>query len=261
MIVTCVYRDSSRKSTMNAFPEAVTFDFHNTIAICDDWFQLEVYDLLPAFIRWHNTAHREGPITSDPALAMSAYRKIRGDIMDHGLEKDAATCVDLVLREFGYTLASEHIHTGVEAVMRETLGDSMPSPGITDSVHRLKGREVKLGVVSSAAYHPFLEWSLEKFSIGSAFDSVVTSASCGFYKSRTEIYTIAVDSLGANPSRSIHVGDSEVFDVATASRIGMGTILYDPERKATSGSQADAVVHTLEGIDTIISDVYRSRQP
>lgn len=244
---------------MDTLPEAVTFDFHNTIAICDEWFRLEVHDLLPAFMRWHNAHTSQEPIGIGEDQAIAAYRRIRHDIMNNGLEKDAATCVDEVLQEFGFDLDHEHVCHGVETIMRATLCGSRPSPGIPESVRKLKSSGVSLGVVSSAAYHPFLEWSLEKFRIGHAFDSIVTSASCGYYKSRTEIYEIAVSSLRVDPTRSVHIGDSERFDVITAAQIGMATILYDPERTSAESSAADAVIHSFDDIDLVIADVFRRR--
>ena len=32
---------------------AVTLDFHNTLAQCESWFELEVRGLLPRFLEWH----------------------------------------------------------------------------------------------------------------------------------------------------------------------------------------------------------------
>lgn len=236
---------------MNGFPEAVTFDFHNTLARCDQWFELEVRQLVPEFLKWHASVNGMTPNAIEPDVAISAYRRIRLEIMDSGLEKDAATCVDLVTRELGLTLDRVTIETGVEAVMRETLHGSDPIPGVVDAVRRLRALNIKLGVVSSAAYHPFLIWSLDKFGILDQFDDIVTSASCGFYKSRTEIYSIALERLDARPDRSVHIGDSERFDIATPAKLGMRTVLFDAPRSEDS-SNADVVVESLCGVDEIV---------
>jgi FMN phosphatase YigB (HAD superfamily) len=101
-----------------------------------------------------------------------------------------------------------------------------------ETVRALHDDGIRLGVVSSAVYHPFLEWSLEMFGIASAFTTVVTSASAGFYKSRPEIYRRAAEHLGVSPNRIVHVGDSLRFDVGGASRAGMGTVwLQHRERR------------------------------
>lgn len=233
-------------------PEAVTFDFHNTLARCDHWFHLEIRDLLPAFLRWH--AQQTRSTVSDATLDRSVdlYRKLRLEIMRHGVEQDAATCVNVVTREMGLQFEPEIIDRGLHAVMHPALADSQPIEGAVAAVRALHEQGVKLGVISSAVYHPFLEWSLDKFGIGSAFEVIVTSASCGFYKSRTEIYEVALSALGVNPSGAVHVGDSHRFDVETARKYGMQTIWLDEGNDATDTHQASVVVSSLIGVDRII---------
>lgn len=236
---------------MRSLPEAVTFDFHNTIARCDNWFELEVRDLVPAFLTWLNNEPGHPQVEIDFVEAKNQYRKIRLEIMESGLEKDAETCVDLVVREFGVVLPPGLIHAGVQSIMLDTLPGSTPLDGVVESVVALHERGVRLGVVSSAAYHPFLEWSLQKFGILDRFSTVVTSASCGYYKSRTEIYEITLDRLKATPERSVHIGDSERFDVATSAKLGMRTVLLDEGGRHTDSSIANAVVSSLRGVDDV----------
>ena len=248
--LTC--RDLIEGTELRMRPEAVTFDFHNTLARCDRWFQLEIRDLVPAFLCWH--ARQAGSKVSDAALDLSVelYRKLRLDIMRHGVEQDAATCVNVVSRELGLEFEPETIERGLHDVMYAALAGSLPIEGVIPAVHALHEKGVKLGVVSSAVYHPFLEWSLEKFGIGSAFEIIVTSASCGFYKSRTEIYEITLSTLGVTPECAVHVGDSHRFDVETARKFGMQTIWLDEGDEATDSHQADVVVNSLVGVDRIL---------
>lgn len=233
-------------------PEAVTFDFHNTLARCDRWFHLEIRDLVPAFLGWH--ARQAGSTVSDATLdhSVELYRKLRLDIMRHGVEQDADTCVNVVTREMGLEFEPETIERGLHDVMYAALDDSQPIEGVVAAVRALHEQEIKLGVVSSAVYHPFLEWSLEKFGIGSAFETIVTSASCGFYKSRTEIYEMTLSALGVTPECAVHVGDSHRFDIETARKLGMQTIWLDEGDEATDSHQADVVVNSLIGVDRII---------
>jgi FMN phosphatase YigB (HAD superfamily) len=53
---------------------------------------------------------------------------------------------------------------------------------------------------------------------------VVSSAECGYYKSRPEIYWSALARLDADAHRSVHVGDSPRYDVEGAARAGMKTV-------------------------------------
>lgn len=232
--------------------DAVTFDFHNTLAVCDEWFEIEIRQLVPEFLRWHGakTGRAYGEEICEQAIEV--YRTLRLGIMDHGIEMDAEACVATVTRDLGMIFEDDIIRQGVCAVMRKALANSVPVHGVIDAVRSLHHNGVKLGVVSSAVYHPFLEWSLEKFGIGDHFDSIITSARCGFYKSRTEIYEASLKELGANAGRTVHVGDSSRYDIETPSRLGMMTILYDADSSTADGHNANAVVSSLVNVDFVI---------
>ncbi|HEX5505701.1 MAG TPA: HAD family hydrolase, partial [Thermomicrobiales bacterium] len=168
--------------------EAMTLDFHDTIARCDDWFALEVRDLAPAALRLLAAA---GHAPDDAALrdrARAAYRELRLAIIGHGEERDALSCALAALAAVGVAPPEEAVAGAVERLMRDALAGASPVRGVIAAVRALRRRGLRLGVVSSAVYHPFLDWTLARFGLRDAFASVVTSASCGFYKSRPEIY-------------------------------------------------------------------------
>ncbi len=202
---------------------AVTLDFHNTIALSDAWFQIEVHDLPGAYLRWR--ASQNGH-TADDALikqANASYRALRRAIHQHGHELTAEQCLDLVLHHVGLDEPASRIEAGAEAIMRSAMDGIAPVPGVIETIRELRREGVQLGIVSSAVYHPFLLWTLDEFGVRDAFDSIITSASAGFYKSRPEIYWSALDALDANPGQSLHLGDSFRFDVVGARRAGMIT--------------------------------------
>jgi len=233
---------------------AVTFDFHNTIARCDDWFALEVRDLVPAVLTWYG--QKTGTPFESGVLdhASERYRALRRDIIHHGDELDAHDCTMQVLGDLELVIEPEMVHEGVCHVMRTALPGSMPVPGVVDSVRELADHGIRLGVVSSAVYHPFLEWSLEKFGILGCFETIITSASCGYYKSRTEIYSHALETLGVESTEAIHVGDSYRYDVQTPRQLGFRTVWYQPEPGSGNNefNEADLTVTTLQGVSGAI---------
>ncbi|MER3484671.1 MAG: hypothetical protein C4345_00535, partial [Chloroflexota bacterium] len=107
----------------------------------------------------------------------------------------------------------------------------------------------RLGIISSAVYHSFVEWALERFGIREHFAHVTTSASSGYYKSRPEIFWQTLDLLGAEPSRSVHVGDSLRFDVLGAQRAGMRAVWLarDDPARTVEAIEPDLVLPTLQG--------------
>jgi HAD superfamily hydrolase (TIGR01509 family) len=232
---------------MNA--AAVTFDFHNTLAECPEWFELEVRSLPSAYLAWH--ANRDGASYSASVLAEAddRYRALRREIMDHGNELTAEQSLRVIFDSMPIPADDAKIEEGVAVLMREAAARARPIPGAVETVRAIAQSGIRLGVVSSAVYHPFLEWTLEEFGIKDAFTTIVTSASAGFYKSRPEIYLHAAELLAAQPGQMVHVGDSLRFDVGGASRAGMGTVWLQFPDKPGDGSEyiPDLTVNTLVG--------------
>ncbi len=230
--------------------DTVTFDFHNTLAWCDEWFQLEIRSLVPALLRWHG----EGSDETAEAAAVELYRALRLEIIHHGNEQDAVSCATQVLRGLEIDIDRPTIERGISELMRGALATSEPVTGAVEAVQYLAGAGVRLGIISNAIYHPFLEWSLEKFGLGDAFEVVVTSASAGYYKSRPELYHYTLERLSSDPARSVHVGDSYRFDVLGASAAGMRTVWFDTGHHEGEGDEADLRVTTLAGLGPALLD-------
>lgn len=229
---------------------AVTFDFHNTLAICDEWFELEIRQLAAAYLSWQARQRAAGPVDSELlATAVATYRQLRLEIMDHGQELSAEDCVAQVLERLSQPVEMESITRGVAELMRDVSAEATPVPGAVATVRGLREAGVTLGVISSAVYHPFLEWTLAKFEIQDAFLDITTSASAGFYKSRPELFWHAAAAIGADPRRTVHIGDSYRFDVEGANRAGMATVWLnrDGETAPTSSVEPNLTLTTLDG--------------
>ena len=243
--------------------QAITFDFHNTLAACPEWFELEVRSLPSSFLCWWSD--RNGQALASDLLEESDvhYRQLRKEIMDHGNELTAESCLDIVFASMRLDISEDDLRMGVGHLMSEALTGVTPIPGAVETVHEIHLAGVPLGIVSSAVYHPFLEWTLESFGIREAFSAIVTSASAGFYKSRPEIYEHAAVALSASPARMVHVGDSLRFDVGGASRAGMGTVWLRENRDGAEDPaiEPDLTLPTLEAAAPQILALLESRQP
>lgn len=244
---------------MNA--SAITFDFHNTLAECPEWFELEVRTLPSAYLTWHASQDAATYPESLLADADSRYRTLRREIMDHGNELTAEQSLRVIFDAMAIPARDDELEDGVAVLMRAAAAKAKPIPGAVETVRAIAEAGIRLGVVSSAVYHPFLEWTLDEFGVKDAFTTIVTSASAGFYKSRPEIYLHAAELLAAQPGHMVHVGDSLRFDVGGASRAGMGTVWLQFPDKPGDGSEyvPDLTVSTLEGSASGILGVLESR--
>ncbi|MGN6483420.1 MAG: HAD family hydrolase [Thermomicrobiales bacterium] len=203
----------------------VTFDFHNTLAACDRWFQLEIArfaaEVYAALTPRHTPPHRLLP----EADLIHAYRTVRQGVIASGHEKDALASVMATFSALGIEADPLEAAHAIDRLMHEAADDIAPILGAPDAVHALQERCVTLAVVSSAIYPPFLDWTLEAFGIRDAFSAIVTSASAGVYKSNPAIYRHALDLTGFSPASAIHIGDSPRWDATTAKEAGMRTVL------------------------------------
>ncbi|HEY8292864.1 MAG TPA: HAD family hydrolase [Thermomicrobiales bacterium] len=229
-----------------ARPRAVTFDFHDTIAIAPAWFALEVRQL-PGMVL-HTLAAR-GVIPHDGAqmaASTAPYRALRLAIQEHGQESDALAGVQHAFRAIGIAVPDAAVSAAIDELMASVRTDATPRPGVVEAIAELAAERIPLAVISNAVYHPFLEWCLDDWGIRAAFTAIISSASCGYYKSHDGIYTCALDALGVAPGDTVHIGDSYRFDVEAAHHLGLRTVWLN-----LTGDQPDPCV-----ADLVVSDMH-----
>ena len=228
---------------------AITFDFHETLASCDAWFELEVRSLPAAVVRRMPDGTLLGGAIPGEDDITRTYRRLRAEIVGHGIEMDALAGVEETLRRHGLHADRDAVGSIIDDLMREAFDDVQPKPGAIETVGTLSAEGFLLGVVSSAVHHPFLLWTLEAFAILPLFAAVVTSASAGFYKSRPEIYRRALDDLGVDVSSTCHVGDSFRWDHLMAKSLGMRTVLVSPGKLELEPQHAPPNLHLPSLVD------------
>jgi len=241
---------------------AITFDFHNTLATSPEWFELEVRRLPSTFLaRWSEDQGRS--VTPEQLCAADqSYRQLRAEIIDHGNELTASDCLETVFAAIELPVSKSDIELGIESIMAGVLDEATPIEGAVETVRAVHEAGIPVGVVSSAVYHRFLEWTLAKFGISDSIRVIVTSASAGFYKSRPEIYWHAAELIGAAPEHMVHVGDSLRFDVGGAARAGLGTVWLqrDGAEPLSDLPAPDLTVRTLLNSAPEIMNVLQKRQ-
>jgi FMN phosphatase YigB (HAD superfamily) len=228
----------------------ITFDFHNTLVECDAWFDIEVHTLVSDVLRyWHNL----GEIDVQDAtfsVADAEYRKLRSAIHRHGHEIPADRAVRTILERIDFSMSWDAIDIAIDSIMRRAFQTASPVHGAQETVKEIASQGVPLGVVSIAIHHDFLLWSLDRFGMTDAFSTIVSSAACGYYKVRPEIFWTALDDLGGRAASSLHIGDSLRMDVGGAARAGMRTAWYQrpAARDAPSAELSpDLIVTSMDG--------------
>lgn len=238
-----------------AQPRAVTFDFHDTIAIAPAWFALEVHQL-PGMVL--HTLAENGVIDHDGGRmerVTPPYRALRMAIHEHGIESDALAGVQHALRAVDMHVPDAAVSDAIDALMASVRADARPRPGIFEAVQGLADADVSLAVISNAVYHPFLEWCLADWGLDGAFAAVVSSAACGYYKSHHGIYRCALEALSAAPHETAHIGDSYRFDIEAPHRLGLKTVWLNLKGESPDPCVADLVVTDLDGLAPRVLDL------
>lgn len=245
----------------------VLFDFHNTLATCDGWLDLEIRTL-PALVLQRVAEDGLCPRPTGELLveAQRLFKELRQRVRDSGVELSAVQGTTDVLTQLGLALPERAILSAVEHLEYACLPEVAITPNAMLAVESLRNAGCRLGVVSSAGFPPFVELALEKLGLRAFFSEVVTSAGAGLYKSNPEIFKLAVARLGGTPDEAVHVGDHTRYDVHTAREAGLSAIWYAAHARntarshgqpwgevASEGAEADAVI-------TDLADLYQAIQ-
>lgn len=98
-------------------------------------------------------------------------------------------------------------------------------PGVNETLGELKRRGKRLGIISN--WNENLPHLCKELGLHDYFDVVISSGRIGVAKPGTRIFEAAIEAMGVEPRRAVHVGDSVRDDVEGARRMGMHGILID----------------------------------
>lgn len=135
---------------------------------------------------------------------------------------------DLVLRHAGLTL-SEATDAALADLRdyheRENLWEHV-EPDVVPAVSALRALGLRLVVVSNA--NGRLKHLFGRLDLARWFDALLDSHEWGVEKPDPRLFRLAAEQAGADPSRTVHVGDLYHVDVTGARRAGLReAVLFD----------------------------------
>jgi putative hydrolase of the HAD superfamily len=189
--------------------DAVTVDAYGTL--------VELVDPVPALasaLRDRGVARQPGAVRAAFAAEVAYYVPRSHEGRDEESLADLRRrCVDVFLAELDAAIdAAEFVPAFVGALEFRALA------GAREAVAALAGRGLALSVLAN--WDCTLERRLEQLGLSAAFAEVVTSARAGVAKPDPGIFAGALEQLGIEPERSLHVGDGDV-DRVGATAAGM----------------------------------------
>ena len=120
-------------------------------------------------------------------------------------------------------------------------------PGAVETLTRLKGQGVKLGLVTNGTSED-QRGKIERFGLAPFFDCILIEGENGFGKPELEVFELALQRLEVRAEQAWMVGDNLVWDIETPQKLGIKTIWVDfASQGLPEGSliQPDRIIHSI----------------
>jgi putative hydrolase of the HAD superfamily len=98
-----------------------------------------------------------------------------------------------------------------------------------------------------------MKQKLAAMGLANYFDAVTFSSEVGVRKPHPEIYADALKKLGADPARTLFVGDRVLEDVQGPKALGMRAVLTREWRQENDPGVADFVIQRLGELPAIVA--------
>lgn len=99
-------------------------------------------------------------------------------------------------------------------------------PGRKDALERIRSLGYRMVVVSNS--DGSMRRNVESIGFAQLFDALIDSSVVGFEKPDPRIFRVALQTVGADAERTLHVGDLYAADVVGARAAGVHAVLLDP---------------------------------
>jgi putative hydrolase of the HAD superfamily len=245
--------------------EAVLFDYGHTLIYFDERPHstlVEAYEKVNRLLR--DALKREVPAAQ--VLIEKVSRAVDDEIQrDYAAgrpeEVEIATIYDTALRGLGLELEPDLIERVMELEQEGWLRSVHVGPDVVATLEALRNQGLRLGIVSNAAYRPrLMVEQLAALGLAKYFDGVTFSSEVGVRKPHPAIYADALRKVGADPSRTLFVGDRVREDVQGPQAQGMRAVLTREWRQEDDPGVADFVIQRLGELPAIVSRlVHRAR--
>jgi putative hydrolase of the HAD superfamily len=208
--------------------DTVFFDVGNTLVSIDfDWVSEELTSrgvaAAPAQVRRAEAAARPtvsaGLADRDDKETQGAFAFYFGTVLEH-LES---------ARELGEAGRSDLVRDLTPVLRGPGLTAKLWSwmlPGVPQALEAMRSGGLQLAVVSNS--DGSVEQSLVAAGLRDYFDAVMDSFIVGHEKPDPRIFEHALEACGADPDRTLHVGDLYAADVVGARAAGVHPVLLDP---------------------------------
>jgi len=151
------------------------------------------------------------------------------------------------------------IRTALDALYSVTQQNWYLETDAIPTLKTLRAHGYRLGMISNTSDDKNVQQLVDRWELRSFFETIVTSAGCGFRKPDERIFRIAMDHFGVSPEQVAMVGDSLEADILGANQMGIYSIWItrriDLPGEGKLSIQPQAVIPTLELLPGLLADI------
>jgi putative hydrolase of the HAD superfamily len=161
----------------------------------------------------------------------------------------ARTCAAYSIR-----LSPDLMAEGLRRYAGTIQAGSRPLDGGPELLRQLKGRGLKLGLVSNTMWPGWMHRAdMRRFGLDGYFDYLLFSGESGLWKPQPATFEHVLDQLDVTAAESVFIGDNPSVDVAPAQRVGMRGVWIESPGVSLDGVQPDATIHGLAELPAVLA--------
>lgn len=153
-----------------------------------------------------------------------------------------------VAKRYGFEVPDDFWEVSI--AMHERYGRLFPDA--VEAIKSLKDLGLHVGILTDSD-NDYIEAHLKALGIYGSFDSITTSEDAGFYKPHERPFRLALERAGVKAEEALYVGDNPAKDCVGARKVGMRSVLLDPEgAKRELWNNCDFIVSRLSEVVEIV---------
>ncbi len=191
------------------------------------------------------------------ATFLDSYYSNRGASL---VEKTTFSLLNDLLEQNGYKdVHPSVVRKALDAMYSITQQNWYLETDAIPTLNALREKGYCLGMISNTSDDNNVQQLVDRFHLRPYFDTILTSAGCGFRKPDERIFQLGLASFGFPPEQTAMVGDTLEADILGANQLGMYSIWITRRVELPSEDelpiQPQAVITALDQIPALLAEI------
>lgn len=243
-----------------SFFKVILFDFGSTLIYSKDpWPPIyeQADQALVQVFRQAGFPLEIKPFSSEFETFLDSYYAERGT---SPVEKTTFSALqDLLQQKSLQDIPAAVVRTALDAMYSVTQQNWYLETDAIPTLKTLGTHGYRLGMISNTSDDKNVQQLVDRWELRPFFETIVTSAGCGFRKPDERIFRIALDHFGVPSEQVAMVGDSLEADILGANQMGLYSIWITRRvqlpKEGQLTIQPQAVIPALELVPGLLADI------